>query len=395
MFFLFQINNMNHNTEPGRCIVLRIRVFEGILTRNVARFGSMSPYIEAIWNEENWKSKSSSGHLTPAWNECHVFEALDSAPLHIKIRHNGIFNQQEIGTAVISTEELLQGKTKEWVEICYEGASAGKLLLTVNMYEDKRYEQSTHNTSYASIDLKEEYSRKLNELELEKEELEFYKRKYKRKVEKLNQEKRNYRAKVSEIVRRTTPKHTEESSSEELCDIFQPAIVVIAPNEETVQEETILKREKVLLQQDKDALAQLKDQIELNLDRLCREKHKVSVSKRFLDPSHSKLSDLSRNIDIPRIQSVNKSTSEEKLSNFTYKIMSDWQEIEEIKNQLIKSKESSHDDELLELKLEMGNKLTSPRRATTPKSTDLSRANVKFRGSNYSTGKLCSLWLGN
>ena len=43
---------MNHNFEAGKCIVLRIRIFQGILTRNVAKFGKMNPYIEVLWNEE-------------------------------------------------------------------------------------------------------------------------------------------------------------------------------------------------------------------------------------------------------------------------------------------------------------------------------------------------------
>ena len=186
------------------------------------------------------------------------------------------------------------------------------------MYEEKRSEQSTHNTSSASIDLKEEYAKKLNELELEKEELEYYKRKYKRKVEKLNQEKRNYKAKVSEIVRRTTPKHTEESSSEEMCEIIEPAIVIIAPNDNTLQEEASLKREKELLQQEKNALFQLKDEIELNLDRLRKVQHQISVSRKYPDQSNNKLTNFT---DFQRAPHINKSTSADKLKDFITKIM--------------------------------------------------------------------------
>lgn len=84
------------------------------------------------------------------------------------------------------------------------------------MYEEKRTDLSTHNTSYALIDLKEEYLRRKNELELEKEELEFYRMKYKKKQQKLNQDKRLYKSTLTEIVKKQTPQHTEESSDDEI-----------------------------------------------------------------------------------------------------------------------------------------------------------------------------------
>jgi hypothetical protein len=151
-------------------------------------------------------------------------------------------------------------------------------MMSVNMYEERRSEQSTHNTSYASVDLKEEYNRKLNELELEKEELEFFKRKYKRKVEKFNQEKRNYKAKVSEIVRKTTPKHTEESFSEE-SNNFKECAVNLPNTDDHTNEELVLQIEKAKLYSEKESLIKLKEQIEVDLIRLRREKINISSSE--------------------------------------------------------------------------------------------------------------------
>lgn len=379
-------NLMIQNSDPDRCLILRLKVFEGSLIRNVAKFGSMNPCIEASWNEEKWKSKALSGaHLMPIWNEGHVFEAQDPGPLHIKVVHNGLlFTNQEIGSLVLSVEELTQGKTKEWLEIYYEGASAGKVLLSTSMYEERRSEQSTHNTSYAAVDLKKEYTRKLNELELEKEELEFYRRKYKRKVEKFNQEKRNYQAKVTEIIRRTTPKHTEESSSEELCDLSQPQAAVLTPNDDTGQEECLVNKEKVLLQQEKEAYNQLKNQLEIELARLRREKHRVSVQRKLVVYSQGKLSDITKSMDIG--QPIKKSISDEKIKRNLSKLSNEWQEIDNVKTEISKD-EDENNDELLELRFNLGEKKSSPRRATTPKNTDMGRTNIKFRGPNYSTGK--------
>ena len=39
---------MNHYTETGRSIILRIKVIQGLLTKNVAMFGKMNPFIEIV-----------------------------------------------------------------------------------------------------------------------------------------------------------------------------------------------------------------------------------------------------------------------------------------------------------------------------------------------------------
>lgn len=91
----------------------------------------------------------------------------------------------------------------------------GKLSISLNMYEEKRSDQSTLNTSYSTVDLKEEYMRKLNELELEKEELEFYRRKYKKKQQRLVQIRKKYENVIKECVVKMTPQATEESEEDE------------------------------------------------------------------------------------------------------------------------------------------------------------------------------------
>ena len=202
-------------------MILRLKVFDLILTRNVAKFGKMSPYIEASWNDDTWRSQIHSSGISPiSINEAHIFEGPELSPLTIKVLHSSLlFSYQEIGTSIISSEDLSLNKSKEWIELYFEGNSAGKVQVSTCMYEERRSEQSTHTTSYATVNLNEEYARKLNELELEKEELEFYKRKYKRKLEKLNQEKRVYKSKVKEIVKKATPRHTEEASSDEVLQV--------------------------------------------------------------------------------------------------------------------------------------------------------------------------------
>jgi hypothetical protein len=71
------------------------------------------------------------------------------------------------------------------------GAQVGSLLAHLNFEERDRDSRelsmrSTFHTSNNSLDLRDEYAKRLNELELEREEVEYYKAKYKCKIEKLN-----------------------------------------------------------------------------------------------------------------------------------------------------------------------------------------------------------------
>ncbi|OMJ71524.1 hypothetical protein SteCoe_30229 [Stentor coeruleus] len=369
---------MTHFTEVSPCIVLRLKVFEGTLEKNVAKFGSMSPFIEAQWNSEKWTSKvSPNGHFNPVWEECHVFEALDPAPLKIKVLHHSIiFASQEIGFCSLSVEDLFKGKINECVDLYNEGKNIGKIRVSVNMYEERRSEQSTHNTSYASVDLKEEYARKLNELELEKEELEFYKRKYKKKVEKLNQEKRNYKSKVTEFVRKTTPNHTEESSDEDVEVSASPYVLFSQPDE-IIQDEKSYANDKQLLQQEKEALTHLKNQLTFDISRLRQDKCRSLVRKRLYVHTSEKLNEMHRNLDVNKTQDGFRVTNKKNISLYSPQNMVDWEEVENIKRKCLQVKDCEDNQELLELKFDAPNMFISPKRAATPKSTDFARCYLR------------------
>lgn len=197
--------------------ILRVKLLEGNLYRNVSKYGSMNPFAELTWNTQTWTSAVGlNHHKSPKWDDYHLFNSSEAAPLIIRVLHYSIlFKPQEIGFCTISANDLFKGKTKEWVDIYYEGKIVGKVEISLNMYEEKRSDQSTLNTSYSTVDLKEEYLRKLNELELEKEELEFYRRKYKKKQQRLVQIRKKYENVIKECVVKMTPQATEESDEGE------------------------------------------------------------------------------------------------------------------------------------------------------------------------------------
>ena len=99
-----------------------------------------------------------------------------------------MFREVELGRCKIYISDLTRGKLIDWVTLSDKNNSlAGSIFLNISL--DTRdaapgHKSAKHSASN-SVDLREEYLRKLNEVELEKEETEFYKKKYKRKLAKL------------------------------------------------------------------------------------------------------------------------------------------------------------------------------------------------------------------
>ena len=131
------------------------------------------------------------------------------------------------------------------------------------------------------------------------------------------------------------------------------------------------------LYSEKESLIKLKEQIEVDLIRLRREKNKISAHQKLAGFSQWKAED-SQNGEIFDFKNKGK------ISRLTSKNLSDWQENQLCRLQIVKKADTETNEEL-ELKIDMGTRFSSPRRAATPKSSDFGRANFKFRGPNSST----------
>lgn len=95
-----------------------------------------------------------------------------------------LLKEVEIGRCDIKIED-----TAGWFEIKKDGRKVGSIR--IGLKEDKEISmQSTNHSNTNSLDLQNEFHKKLTELELEKEEVSYYKKKYKLKLEKLRQERR-------------------------------------------------------------------------------------------------------------------------------------------------------------------------------------------------------------
>ena len=110
--------------------------------------------------------------------------------------------------------------------------------------------------------MKHVYLQKLNELELEKEELEFYKRKYKQKSEKASQEQRTLNSTfIKEVESSVEPDESSDARSE-----YRSAF----------------EEESQALAKEKELLDSLKQQLECEKARFRRMKNKYLVHKKIL-----------------------------------------------------------------------------------------------------------------
>ncbi|CAG9321409.1 unnamed protein product [Blepharisma stoltei] len=253
-------------------------------------------------------------------------------------------------------------------------------------------------------ELKAEYLRKLNELELEKEEAEYYQRSYKRKLEKLNQEKRNYHTKITELVLKMTPNQTEESSSDKSFE-FEDCSIPFQNIESEPKEDLQEKEEQEQLAKEREALKVLKEQLEQDLSKLRREKHKFSVQKRISMQSQNKIADSNKPIEITRNKILSKCGSLDKInSSEATDFEQEKREIEQVRFTLAQKQKILEDSykkvqeerailekekKDFEEKVSCFDKGKSEIKKTIPKMTpNIPKSPLRFRALNQSAGKL-------
>lgn len=161
-----------------------LSLYQARLDISVSSIGSMSPQIQICYSGITVRTKVATGmDKLPVWSETFNFEYLDDELEVIAIHKPLLLKDVEIGRCKINVEDC-----SGWFELNKEGKKVGSVRLAIK--EDRETTMRTSHTTKDSWDLRDDYIRKLNELELEKEEALFFKKKYKLKLEKVRQRKR-------------------------------------------------------------------------------------------------------------------------------------------------------------------------------------------------------------
>ena len=143
------ISDLNIETKETKNEI-GLRLIEGRLSVNVARIGSMYPYVKVIFGTEIWKSESSStGGMHPKWNCYHLFEILSQTLEIIVYDKVFLFGDTEIGRCTIHLADVLQGHLTEWWNILSPKQEiAGAVLLSFELHEQDTFSIHSSNSSW-------------------------------------------------------------------------------------------------------------------------------------------------------------------------------------------------------------------------------------------------------
>ncbi|CAG9320316.1 unnamed protein product [Blepharisma stoltei] len=190
------------NKETQQTIYLTIRLIEAKFENNVVRLGKMSPYAEIRHGEQIWKSQAAAGqHLSPHWNQSCTFISKSLFPLEIRFLHKSrIFSDVEIAKITINIDQSTRKKGASWWNLA-EGSGRVLLCFIWDLAEEMRN---------SGVD----YKKLIQEVELEKEEVKFYKKKTQQKLWNLKIESNSCKKHIKKATNTEESTHsdTEESN---------------------------------------------------------------------------------------------------------------------------------------------------------------------------------------
>ena len=217
-----------------------LTIYQARLDISVSSIGTMSPQVLINYCGITVKTKTATGmDRLPVWSEVFNFEFLHSEFEIIAFHKPLLLKDIEIGRCRILVEE-----NSGWFELRREEKKVGSIRIGIR--EDRETWTSTTHSSKDSWDPRDNYIKKLNELELEKEEASFYKKKYKRKIEKIRQNKRK-----SSGTRGSEERNFEVSTcSEHESQEIEGKLTTQIRKLQTAQEDLIKRKELLRLQEE-------------------------------------------------------------------------------------------------------------------------------------------------
>ena len=232
-----------------------LTIYQARLDISVSSLGTMNPQIQINYSGLSVKTKSATGKdRLPSWSEAFNFEYLATELELVAIHKPLLLKDIEIGRCKVNIEETLG-----WFELRNNDKKVGSIRISIK--EDKETLMSTGHSSKDSWELREDYNKKLNDLELEKEEAIYYKKKYKLKLEKLRQQKRK--------------SNSGRPSSDELTEVIRTSLY----SSEIENSDFVGKLQSQIrkLQKAQEDLNKRKELLKAQEENILNEKNKISV----------------------------------------------------------------------------------------------------------------------
>lgn len=257
--------------------VFSVRLIEARLSVSVAKFGAMSLYSEIQYGAQFIRSQIATGSdSAPKWEEMHLLEVTDAQTVTVKVLHKAlIVGDVVVGQCDIELNRLLRRRNTDWWTL--EGSKGVSGSIKVSFCFDDDLHPRSPSPPLHSPNFKDDLSRKINELELEKEELEYYKLKYKRKAEELNQEKRRYRLRLQTISIRNKAEDGFLSPTSHFnpTDDLNRRQKSLNLRENSLQmERKRIQEERLKVENDREKVRRLREEVAMEYAKLRREKQR-------------------------------------------------------------------------------------------------------------------------
>ena len=244
-----------------------LTIYQARLDTSVSSLGTMSPQIQITYSGITVKTKTAAGmDRLPVWSETFNFEYLHSEFEVIAFHKPLLLKDIEIGRCKVLVEE-----NSGWFELRRDGKKVGSIRIGIK--EDRETWTSTAHTSKDSWDLRDDYIKKLNDLELEKEEATFYRKKYKRKLEKIRKNTRKSSGARGMDERNFEVSTSSERESEEIVGTLTAQVRKV----QTAQEDLIKRKELLRLQEEN--INNEKERIRIEWEEVLRTRQEVGVLK--------------------------------------------------------------------------------------------------------------------
>lgn len=283
----------SNKLSEKQTIAINLRLLKATISINVARFGKMNPYASIVSGSKTYRSSiAKNADCFPEWNENFELEVRVDSILEITLYHSAyIIGDVLIGSCSLTYEMVKKGLVEESLPISSTHGHAGRLLISCIVEEEKASDLNTNNM-LEMLDEREDLLSKLAELDLQREELYFYKRKYKQKIHKYSEEKSIIKQHHKQAV------YNSMSRSPSPSDSFN--------NSE--MEELNLERE--LLAKEKAELRLLHERVEQDVSLLKKQKQKLAVYTKLIHNSCPTLCECSQRIDSARKKILKHALSE-------------------------------------------------------------------------------------
>lgn len=346
------------HTSPGSAIA--IKVLEAQLNLDVAKLGSMKPFVKITYGNVSWRTEISMG-MKPKWNTTHVFESCDSDIVEVTVYHkNMLFGETEVGKSMLNLSEVAKRHLTEWWSLStITGDLAGSILLSFDLDGDRRFTDTsflgihtTHSTNN-SVDARDDLP-KYTEPADKLQDSTYYRRKKIRRMrqryeepidsdpkedyidlEKLKNEllEENERIRIQEDkVKKLFEKLRLESNKlkQDKEEVKKSKLTLRRREECILAEKKIIEEEKEKARKEREQLEKLKDQLNSDYCRLKQEKLKMQAHKKLIEITSKQVTDKSKQLDKQRLHLDKKHQQEDSIGT-SVDIQKQWDDIDKVR----------------------------------------------------------------